>query len=269
MFEALQFEFMQNALLAGVLVSIVCGMIGALVVVNNMVLISGGIAHSAYGGIGIAIYFGFSILLGAFLFSLAVAILIAFLTLKNRERNDTFIAVFWALGMAIGIILIDLSTTYNIDFMSYLFGSILTVSTSDIYMMIFLDISIFIIIMIFYREFLAISYDINFASLRGVPVKFLHVLLLIMIASSIVMTIQIVGLILVIALLTIPVYIAEMFSKSLAKIMFIASILGFIFTLMGLYISYNFNISSGASIISIASSFFFLSFGVKKLFFKY
>lgn len=259
MLEALSFEFMQNALLAGLLVSIACGVIGALVVINRMVLISGGIAHSAYGGIGIAIFFGISPMLGATLFSTFVAIFIALITLKETNRSDTIIAVFWALGMAIGIIFIDLTSGYSANLMSYLFGSILSVPKSDIYIMTLHNIVILALVAFFYKEFLAMSYDREFATLRGVPVKFLYTLLLVMVAQTVVMTIQVVGLILVIALLTIPVYIAEKFSKSLFKMMIISSILGFIFTLIGLYFSYTFNITSGASIIAVASVVFFVS----------
>ncbi len=258
MLEALSFEFMQNAILAGILVSIACGVIGTLVVINRMVLISGGIAHSAYGGIGIAMFFGFSPMLGATLFSIFIAISIALITLKDSSRSDTIIAVFWALGMAIGIIFIDLTDGYSANLMSYLFGSILSVPKSDIYIIASFNILIFLIIKYFYKEFLAMSYDREFAILRGVPVKFLYTLLLVMIAQTVVMTIQVVGLILVIALLTIPVYIAEKLTKSLFKMMIISSILGSIFTLIGLYLSYNFNITSGASIIAVASTIFFI-----------
>ncbi len=259
MLEALSFDFMQNAILSGLLVSIACGVIGALVVINRMVLISGGIAHSAYGGIGIAVFFGISPMLGATIFSTFVAIFIALITLKQSNRSDTIIAVFWALGMAIGIIFIDLTSGYSVNLMSYLFGSILSVPKSDIYIMTLHNIVILSLVSFFYKEFLAMSYDSEFATLRGVPVKFLYTLLLVMIAQTIVMTIQVVGLILVIALLTIPVYIAEKFSKSLSKMMIISSFLGFIFTLVGLFFSYTFNISSGASIIAIASSVFFIT----------
>ena len=129
MLEALQFEFMRNALLAGLLASIMCGVIGTFVVVNRIVFISGGIAHAAYGGIGLAFFFGFSYLMGILGFSLLVAAIMAAVSLKTRQRADTIIGVLWAVGMALGVILLDLTPGYNVDLMSYLFGSILTVPT--------------------------------------------------------------------------------------------------------------------------------------------
>ena len=139
MLEALQFEFMRNALLAGLLASIMCGVIGTFVVVNRIVFISGGIAHAAYGGIGLAFFFGFSYLMGILGFSLLVAAIMAAVSLKTRQRADTIIGVLWAVGMALGVILLDLTPGYNVDLMSYLFGSILTVPTSDLWLMMIID----------------------------------------------------------------------------------------------------------------------------------
>jgi zinc transport system permease protein len=136
MLEALQFEFMQNALMAGILASIICGIMGTLIVVNRIVFLSGGIAHAAYGGIGLAFFFGWPFLLGTIGFSLLMALFMAAVTLKMKHRSDTIIGVIWALGMALGIILMDLTPGYNVDLMSYLFGSILTVPDSDIWLML-------------------------------------------------------------------------------------------------------------------------------------
>ena len=204
MWEALQFEFMRNALVAGVLVSICCGIIGTLVVVNRISFISGGIAHAAYGGIGLAFYTGISPTVGAAFFSVAVAMIMGVITLKNRQRADAVIGALWAIGMALGIILIDLTPGYNVDLMSYLFGSILTVPKSDVWLMFPFDFILIAVIVIFYKEFVAMSYDEEFAFVLGLPVKTLYFVMLGMMALSIVMIIKLVGLILVIALLTIP-----------------------------------------------------------------
>lgn len=130
MLEALQLEFMKNAIMAGFLASIMCGMIGTFVVVNRIVFISGGIAHAAYGGVGLAFFFGFSPILGILGFSLLVSVIMAAVSLKAKQRADTIIGVLWAVGMALGVLLLDLTPGYNVDLMSYLFGSILTVPTS-------------------------------------------------------------------------------------------------------------------------------------------
>ena len=253
MIEALQFDFMQHALLAGILVSFAAGIIGSLIVVNRMVFLAGGIAHTSYGGIGLAVYFGLPIFLGASLFAVGAALLIAALTLKKRHRMDTFIGLIWAVGMAIGVIFVDLTPGYNVDLMSYLFGSILAVSTSDIYFMVVLLVVILFIVTLRYRDILAVSYDSEYAGLRGVNVRFFYTLILVLSALTVVIAIKVVGLILVIAMLTIPVYIAESLSKSLLSMMFISGTIATLFTLVGLWFSYTYDLTSGASIILVSA----------------
>ena len=253
MLEALNFDFIQNAILAGLLVSFTSGIIGSLIVVNRMVFLAGGIAHTSYGGIGLAIYFGFPIFFGASLFAVGAAILIAYLTINQRNRIDTFIGLIWAVGMAIGIILVDLTPGYNVDLISYLFGSILAVSQTDLYYMSSLLVVIIFIITIWYRDFLAVSYDSEYASLRGINVKLFYTLILVLSALTVVIAIKVVGLILVIALLTIPIYIAEKLSNSLGIMMFVSGVLSSIFTLCGLWLSYSYDLTSGASIIIVSA----------------
>ncbi|MBP8645418.1 MAG: metal ABC transporter permease [Syntrophobacteraceae bacterium] len=265
MIEAFQFEFMRNALLAGLLASIACGMIGTLVVVNRIVFISGGIAHAAYGGVGLAVFFNFSPLVGAGGFSLIISLLMAAVTIRNKQRADTIIGVLWAVGMALGIILIDLTSGYKVDLMSYLFGSILTVSTFDVLLTVAVDIAVIGVISFFYNDFLALSFDEEFALAVGVPIRLLYFLLLAMIAVSVVMVIRVVGLILVIALLTIPPYIAELYCGSLRSMMVFSILLSCLFTLMGLWISYTYNLTSGATIIMVAAVCFFLALLVDHL----
>ena len=258
MIEALQYEFMRNALAAGILVSILCGVIGTLIVVNRMVFISGGIAHAAYGGIGIALFLGLPPLLGAGLFAVAVSVVIGVLTLKNRHRTDSIIGALWAAGMATGIIFTDLTPGYNVDLMSFLFGSILTVPTADLVMLVILDIVTVAGVMYLYHDLVALSYDGEFASLQGVPVRILYFALLAFASITIVMTIRLVGLILVIALLTIPTYLAEERARSLGRMMLVSSLYSMLFVVAGLWLSFSFNITSGASIIMVAAGVFFL-----------
>ncbi len=268
MIEALQIEFMQNALIAGLLASIICGILGTLVVVNRIVFLSGGIAHAAYGGIGLAFFFGWPVLIGTLGFTLAMALFMAAITMKARHRSDTIIGVMWALGMASGIILIDLTPGYNVDLMSYLFGSILTVPDSDIWFMGVMGAIIIFVTAYFYRDYLAISYDEEFAQIRGVHVKTLYFMMIGMVAVSIVFIIRVVGLILVIALLTIPPYIAEKYSKSLFMMMIVSSGLSAVFTVTGLWLSYLFNLTSGATIILVAAIGFLISFAIEHIFSK-
>ena len=264
MIEALHLEFMQNAVIAAFLTSIVCGIIGTFVVVNRIVFISGGIAHAAYGGVGLAFFFGLSPMLGILGFSLLISILMAAITFNARHQADTIIGVLWALGMALGVILLDLTPGYNVDLMSYLFGSILTVPSSDLWLMVILTVLVVVTAGYFYHDFVSLSYDEEFAQVRGVPVRVLYYLLLVMIALSVVMIVQVVGLILVIALLSIPPYIAERFSGSLFIMMLYSILLNILFTWTGLWFSYTFNLTSGPSIIMVGGAGFFLSFLIRR-----
>ncbi len=251
MLEIFEYDFIRNALIAGVLVSIAAGVIGSLVVVNRITFLAGGIAHSAYGGIGLAIYLGLPVLFGATVFAIINAIVIAALTLTKRDRIDSLIGIMWAFGMAIGIIFVDKTPGYNVDLMSYLFGSIVAVSHNDIAYLAILDIFIVLCVTLFYKQILAVSYDSEFASLRGISVKFFYTLILILSALSVVAAIKVVGLILVIALLTIPTYLAEFFAKKLSSMMLISTFFACFFSIVGLIISYFYDISSGASIIIV------------------
>ena len=257
MFEALQLEFIRNALAAGILVSLVCGVIGTLVVVNRIVFLAGGIAHAAYGGIGLAFFMGWPYVVGTLGVSVVSAGIMAAVTLKARHRVDAMVGVIWAVGMALGVILLDLTPGYNADLMSYLFGSILAVPASDLWQMGAIGAGVVITVTFYYNDFLAMSYDDEFARLRRVPVTFLYCLLLVMIALTVVMIIRVVGLILVIALLTIPPFIAEKFTGSLRAMMVVASLLSCFFTVSGLWLSYILNLTSGATIILVAAVGFF------------
>ena len=265
MLEALQYEFMRNALAAGLLASVICGVMGTLVVVNRIVFLSGGIAHAAYGGIGLSFFLGWPYMVGTLGFSLAAAMVMAAVSLKAKHRADTIIGVIWALGMACGIILLDLTPGYNVDLMSYLFGSILTVPGSDLWIMLIVGALIAGFAIFFYKDLLAISYDEEFARIRGVPIRTLYFALIGILAVTIVMVIQVVGLILVIALLTIPPFIVEKYAKSLFQMMVGSSLLGAVFTLSGLWLSFAFDLTSGASIIMVAGITFFLFFLVDHL----
>jgi zinc transport system permease protein len=265
MIEALQFDFMRHALAAGLLASVICGIMGTLVVVNRIVFLSGGIAHASYGGIGMAFFFGWSYLLGTLGFALAAAMLMAAVSLKAKHRADTIIGVIWAIGMASGIILIDLTPGYHVDLMSYLFGSILTVPKADLYIMLAIGVGIAFLTLYYYEDLLALSYDEEFAQIRGVPVKRLYFGMIALLAVTIVMVIQVVGLILVIALLTIPPFIVERYATSLYQMMVGSILLGAVFTTSGLWLSYRFNITSGASIILVAGIAFLISIAIGRI----
>ena len=266
MIEALQFDFIQNALAAGILASIICGIMGTLVVVNRIVFLSGGIAHAAYGGIGLASFYKLPYLPTTIGFSLVAAMLMATVSYTMKHRADTIIGVIWALGMAFGIILIDLTPGYNVDLMSYLFGSILAVPRSDLFLMVFICVSMILLVSYYYHDLLAMSYDEEFAKIRGVEVKMLYFGLIGLLAVAVVLVIQVVGLILIIALLTIPPFMVEKYAKSLFQMMVGSSLLGAAFTVTGLWFSYRYNLTSGASIIMVSGVAFLISLVFDKIY---
>ncbi|MFO7875943.1 MAG: metal ABC transporter permease [Desulfovermiculus sp.] len=257
MLDLLHMHFMHNAMLAAALAGIVCAIIGTFVVINRIVFISGGIAHTAYGGVGLAVYCGFAPLLGITLISIAASLVMAWVSLKARHRMDTMIGVLWALGMAVGVILLDLTPGYNVNLMSYLFGSIMTVPTSYLLLMAVLTMIILGTVSYFYHDFVAMSFDPEFARVRGIPVTILYVLLMLMIGLSVVIVIQVVGLILVIALMSISPFIAERFSPSPLRMMGISLGLNLVFAFLGLTLSVTLDVSAGPSIILVASLAFF------------
>jgi zinc transport system permease protein len=257
--ELFQFEFFRNALFAGVLVSIACAIIGTYVVINRIVFISGGIAHAAYGGIGLGVFLGINPVLGAVVFSIAAALGMGSVSYKTKQRIDTLIGVMWAVGMAIGIIFADLSKGYTAGLMSYLFGSILTLSGTDLFLMGGLDILVVFMTILFYKQWLSISFDPEFSEIMGLPVKRYYLLLLCLTALTVVVVMRMVGIIMVIALLTIPPAIANRYFTSLKKIMAFAILLGALFTLVGMFISFYLNLTSGAMIILVAGVSYFIS----------
>jgi zinc transport system permease protein len=251
------FELMQTPILASLLLSIAIGIIGSFMLINRSQFIAAAIAHGSYGGIGIAIYFGFSLLFTTTLFALFLALLLAYITYHDRYRSDTLIGVIWAVGMSVGIIFIDLAPGYHPNMMSFLFGDILMVPQEDIYFMAGIDLLLLLSVFLMLPRFLAISYDMNFALLNGLNVKAIYTYLLLLMALTIVMSIRSVGLILVIALFSIPPFIAEKFVTDFRIMMVVSAILGFLFSLGGLYLSYLFDISATAAIILVAATAFF------------
>lgn len=259
MADIFNYDFMMNAIYACILASIACGIVGSYVVVKRIVFISGGISHTAYGGIGLGYYLGFNPLYGAIGFSLLTAGFISVMRKKKRQHEDTIIGILWAFGMAIGILFVNLTPGYSSNLMSYLFGNILTVPKSELMMMLALDAIILILVIIFFKEFQAITFDEEYARTLGLPVDRLYLLLLVIIALTTVLLIKLVGIILVVALLSIPPAISIKFVKSIKQMMIMSVLLGLLFTLSGLFLSYYLNLSSGAVIIMTASAGYLLS----------
>jgi zinc transport system permease protein len=251
--------FLWNALMAALLASIGCGIVGTFVVVKRIGYLAGGIAHSVLGGLGIAYYLGAEPRAGAMVAAVIAAFIIGAVRLRWKEQEDIVIGALWAVGMAIGIAFISQTPGYNVDLMSYLFGNILMVSRADLYVMAGLDVVVGTLGMLFYKQLLAVCFDEEFARIRGVNVAAVYMLLLCMVAVTVVSLIQVVGLILVIALLTLPVAIAGQFVGSVAAMIVVACTLGAAFGFAGLWLSYGGNLPSGATIILLAGISYLIS----------
>ena len=249
--ELLSYTFFRNALWGSLLASIACGIIGSYVVARRMVFISGGITHASFGGIGIGFYFGFNPVLSALVFSVLSAFGIQWLSKNQNVREDSAIAVFWSLGMALGIILIFLSPGYAPNLSEYLFGNILTISQTDILLLGILSAVLILFFTYFYRSILNTSFDKEFAKTRGVPVAFLEYTLIMLVAVTIVLSIRLVGIVLLISLLTVPQMTANIFTNRFSKIMLGSVVISFVGCVAGLLLSYFLNVPSGAFIIFV------------------
>lgn len=245
--------------MAGLLASVGCGVMGTFVVVKRIAFLAGGIAHSVLGGMGAAVYFGFDPVLGALAAAVVSALLIGTVRLAWKTQEDTLIGALWAIGMAVGILFIAKTPGYSADLMSFLFGNILLVPAREIWFMAGLDLILVLTVALFYRQFLAVTFDEEFARLRGVPVAFFYLLLLCLVAVTVVLLIQVVGLILVIALLTLPAAIAGHYVHSLGAMMVIATLLGGLFTSAGLALSYGPDLPAGPTMVLLAGGVYVLS----------
>ena len=256
-------DLIQTSVYAGILLSIAIGIIGSLIVINKATSITGSIAHGSFGGIGIGIYFGVNILLSTTLFTLILALILAAVTLFYRHRADSLIGVIWALGMSVGIIFLNLAPGYNADAMSYLFGNILLIEKNDLLMMGAVDAVLIVSIILLYHRFLAMSYDIEFLEIRGINAKFLYTFFLILTSLTIVMSVRAIGIILILALFTIPPLIAERFTKRFYQMIILSGILSALFVIGGIVFSYYFDLAPTPTIVIIAAIGLFLSM-VKK-----
>jgi len=247
--DLLRYSFLQNAVAGILLASLACGIIGTVIMEKRLVMMSGGIAHTAFGGIGMGYFFNIEPIIGALVFSVLAALGISTIGRKIKTNADILIGMCWSLGMALGILFIAFTPGYPPDMTSYLFGDILTVSGADLKLITILDIIIVGVVFAYYIQFKAYLFDEEFAAILGLPVVYLEYALYVLIALTAVILIRVVGIILILALLTVPPSIAKQFSFNLRNIMFISTFLGIIFSLLGLWISYRLHIPSGATII--------------------
>jgi zinc transport system permease protein len=268
----LNHTFLQFAVLAGLLASVACGVVGSFVVVRRTTYVAGAIAHCVLGGMGAARYLQrvhgiewMTPLFGATVAAVVAALIIAAVTLSGRQREDTVLSAIWAIGMAVGISFITATPGYSEDLMSYLFGNILMVGSSDLGHMIALDAVVVVLMLLFYDKFLVISFQPELARLRGIRVGFYHTLLLVLTSLTVVLLTQVVGLVMVIALLTLPAATALQFAGRLWSAMLGASALCFLFTLSGIVLSYGPELPTGATVIQVAGATYLLALIGKRL----
>ena len=262
--------FIRYALIAGLLSSVSFGIIGTFVVVKRISYIAGAISHAALAGIGGALYLkhaygieAVSPLHGAVVAALAAAFIIGMVTTRYKEREDTVIGTIWAIGMAIGLLFISKTPGY-VDPMSYLFGNILLVGRQELFLILLLDLVVITIGILFYQQFLALSFDEEFTQLRGIRTQLYYILLIFLIALTVVLMVTVVGIVMVIALLTIPAATAGIFSKKLWQMMVLGGILCALFTSLGLGTSYMLDLPSGSTTIVIAGIIYLLSLGSRR-----
>ncbi len=251
---ALSYGFMQNAIVAGVLASVLCGVIGTFVVAKRMVFISGGISHAAFGGLGICHFLGAPPLLGAVAVSIGCALILGLTGGTRAQPREAMIGVLWAVGMATGIVFIHATPGYAPDLMGILFGDILTVSPLDLAVSLGLDLLVVSLLVVFFKEIVATCFDESFAAVQGVPVRTLRTGLLVLVAISVVTLIQVVGIILVIALLTIPPLVGLGLARHFVGALWISVVTGLAMTLSGLALSYRFDLPSGPIIILVGAA---------------
>jgi len=255
----LEYRFLQLAILASLMASIACGMVGTFVVVKKMGYLAGGIAHAVLGGIGAALFFGYPAMFGALIAAVAAALILGCVKLYWKEQEDVLVGALWAAGMAAGVLFIAKTPGYQIDLMTYLFGNILLVTPGQIWLMLGLNVCLVAVILLYFKQFAAIAFDEEFARLRGLPVTALYLLLLCLIAVSVVLLVRIVGLILVIALLTLPAAIAHHYVYNMAHMMVLSMLVTALICLSGLALSYGPDLPAGATIILVAATAYLAS----------
>lgn len=254
--DALNDPLFQRAVLAGLLVAVASGLTGTFVVVRGMGMLAGAIAHAALGGIGVAYALGLPPILGAFAAAVLTAVLVWLTRRYARQRQDVILSALWSTGMAIGMIALALTPGYGLDLNDYLFGSLLTVSPADLWMMLWVDVVLMALFALGFQSFAAISFDEEFARLRGLPTDYLELLLLLLLALTAVVLSRVVGLVMVIALLTLPAAVAEHWMTRLLPMVGLAIILTLAATTGGLLLSWQFDWPSGASVVLIAGAIY-------------
>ena len=259
----LEYSFFQNALIGSVLASIVCGLVGTYIVTRRLTFISGGITHASFGGIGIGVFLGVNPIVSAMVFSVLSAFGIQWLSRRGNVREDSAIAVFWAFGMSIGILFCFLTPGFVPDLPSFLFGSILTIESGNLWLLAALSVVTLFLFTAYYRMIVSTAFDPEFARSQRLPVSLIEYAKMALIAMTIVSTLRMVGIVLAMSLLTIPQMTANLFTYNFGRIAACSILIGCIDCVIGLAMSYWLNVPSGASIIFVSIVIYCLCKAIK------
>lgn len=261
----INYSYMQNAFGAAVIASLICGIMGTIIVEKQLVSMSGGIAHASFGGVGLGYFLGIEPIIGGLMVATGASLAVGQLKRSSSTKSDTYISMFWSAGMAMGILFIGLTPGYPPDMTSYLFGDILTVNRFYLMVMAVLGVAVTAIVIMYFNYFKLYLFDEAYAHILKINVRRMETLVYVLIALSIVVLIKVVGIILALALLTIPTAAAKLYVYDLKKIMILATLFGMAFSLGGLTCSYYLNIPSGASIILVSIAIYAILAWMKKV----
>src|SRR5581483_4020527 len=259
MLEMFSYGFMQRAFLASFLIGLACSVIGVFVVLKGLSFIGAGTSHAAFAGVALAFLIGAPPLLVAVLFGLSTVWITGFLQEKGKMKPDVSIGIFYTLTMALAILFIGLMKAYNPEVYGYLFGSILSVTSFDLKVILFLSLGILATVFLFFKEFHFISFDQEMAEASGIPARNLSFLLLNLISLTIVISLKAVGAILVFALLVIPAAAAEQWANNMRSMMSYSVLIGIFSSWLGVMLSYWFDLPSGSTIVLLATLIFFVA----------
>ncbi len=258
--QPLAYDFMVRGMLAGILVGITCAVIGCYVVLRSMAFLGDALAHAILPGVAIAYLLGGNLLVGALIAAVIVALGIGFISRRGAIKEDTAIGIVFAAALALGVALISTIRTYAVDLSHILFGNVLGVSAQDLILILILSFVVLTAVIILYRPFLVVSFDPILAKTLRMPAELLRFLLLFLLAVTIVISMQTVGIGLVAAMLVTPAAAAYLFTRRLPAMMAVAAAIGVFSNILGFYLSFYFNLASGAAIVLVATSVFLLAF---------
>lgn len=260
LFEPLTFGFMQRGMVASLMVGILCAVIGCYVVLRSMAFLGDAMAHAILPGVAVAYLLKGNLFIGALAAALVVALSIGFLSRQGSIKEDTAIGILFAAALSLGIALISTAKTYAMDLTHILFGNVLGVSTGDLWLTAGVGLLVLVAILLFYKEFLVISFDPVLAATLRLPAELLRTLMLVLIALTIVVSLQTVGVGLVTAMLVTPAATASLLTRRLPSMMAISAAVGGLSAIVGLFLSFYVNIASGAAVVMTATILFMMAY---------